>query len=211
MALSRYLHAIELNNEGALYLEAGKLWKAHNVFRFAIDAISQGPGCGELEEKPEVKFAWTDVPTLPLNISQPTSFVYKRAIRLPECKTITPDCLFESACIVWNMGLCLHLIGLAFTKSQHLKRASQMYGIVQTIRKAAWEYSQFGVLDLAVQNNLGQLHCEFLEYAEARQCFAQVSRNLAVSDSIAQVAPHDADGFVMNMIMAIEPSCSAAA
>ena len=213
-----YVRAIALNNQGALLFEAGKLKQAHDSFRLAMDSITKGmtkKGETDCSQNGETGYAWSCNPCLPLHAAQPSTFVYQHAITLRAADLASmAECQLESAAIVWNMGLCFFIMGLANPKDRYLRRALKFYELARVIRRIGHRGSQ-EMIDLALLNNIGQIHCEFLEYAEARSWFNLVSEHLALLHHTGfmtnRVEPQDCDGFVMNVLMAEEPTCSAAA
>lgn len=219
MLSNLYLQAVDMNNQGADLLEEGNLMQAHNAFRSAMDSITRGMAKndiqGNLSKGRGSTFEWIGVPTLPLHTAQPATFIFQHAVRIRAADVSDiSDCHLESASIVWNMGLCFHIMGLTSPNSHHLQRALKFYNIVRAIRDSRSECGAADVIDLAVLNNMGQIHCEFLEYREAQLCFGLVSEHLTLlhhTGFISMVDKRDCDGFVMNILMADQPMCSAAA
>ena len=210
---------VELNNKGASLLEAGEFVQANDAFLLAMNSMVQDMVAvdGDVEASatwvPRVKWSTNSSLKLPYN-ALPSTFVFQSAVRIEAgYGDVGTDGQVESALILWNIGLCFHIMGLSKPKSEYLKSALKFYSIASEIRRRGCP-GGLEILDLALQNNIGQIHSEFMEHNKARECFGFVAKTLATlyqRDLVHGLDPEVRKGFVMNALMPREPNCSAAA
>lgn len=216
---AEYSLVVELNNKGASLLEAGEFVQANDAFLLAMNSMVQDMAAvdedleASTEWEPRVK--WSTNPALHLpHYALPSAFVFQYAVRMEAGKgDVSTDGNMESALILWNIGLCFHIMGLSKPKSEYLKSALKFYSIACEIRRRRRQ-GGLEILDLALQNNIGQIHCEFMDHCKARVCFELVAETLTVlyqKGLMQGLDPEVCKGFVMNALMPDEPKCSAAA
>lgn len=219
MTNEEYSLVVELNNKGASLLEAGEYGLANDAFLLAMNSMVQDL-FNVTEEVPpstewKTRIKWSTNPSLKLPPNAlPSAFIFQYAVHIEAAEgDAGTDGHIESASILWNIGLCFHIMGLSKPKSEYLKSALRFYSIACDIRRRGNDGSP-ELLDLALQNNIGQIHCEFMELTKARECFDLVSKSLTAMHQrgmVPIVDPEVCKGFVMNSVMAKQPNCSAAA
>mmetsp|Transcript_1606 Transcript_1606/g.2124 ORF Transcript_1606/g.2124 Transcript_1606/m.2124 type:complete len:174 (+) Transcript_1606:3-524(+) len=142
----------------------------------------------------------------------------------------------ESAAVVYNIALAYHILGTRTNQSHHLEKAMQFYKIAASIRQQpSSSYCvarrrtngnnngsscscctiNIGMIDIAILNNMGQLHhTEFVNYPQAQKCFQQMGKGLSYFNSRGLldciISKTDQDGFILN-VMYQTPNLAAAA
>mmetsp|Transcript_23764 Transcript_23764/g.34038 ORF Transcript_23764/g.34038 Transcript_23764/m.34038 type:complete len:223 (-) Transcript_23764:246-914(-) len=221
MSSIAYHSAVQLNNQGVKALESnGDAEIAHDYFKASIDVLTRSLSrksqdvkqrTGAMEESDAI-FEWSHRIH---NLYQQTDrFVYARALHIIPATNSDDliDFAHESAAIVFNLALVFHLIGLQRNRMEYLQRAMGFYEISQTIRfkTSISSCQQIAVHDLAILNNLGQLHYELCNYHFSREYFNMVAKELSCVRLLACVR-EDVNGFALNCLLRQEPQLAAAA
>ena len=100
----------------------------------------------------------------------------------------------ESATILYNLMLTYHLYGLEEHNSLFLHTALKLYEVDFGLAKTRMHH----LFDLAMLNNLGQIHHEIFNFDKSLQCFVQLSEELQCMSQ-----PMDACnylGFLLNLL-----------
>ena len=220
MTVKSYYRSIELNNEGCLHLEYGKLASARNCFREALQSMTEA--IVEIQEDSVDKLQtlntgerhsyilWSALPHKPLHVSA-EAFIYQRAVVIhrnddDNGAEAPPPCELsdQSSMIVYNLGLTFHLIAVSANKAVISEEAMGFYRIAEAIRSRRGQHRTPELLDLAIYNNMGQIELEVVNYDRARMYFRALKDALVIfcrEGLVSYIPEQDSNGFVLNASM----------
>jgi tetratricopeptide (TPR) repeat protein len=202
---STYSKAIAFNNQGALHLSHGRFLNAAKSFHSALDTIkaSMDEPCKQEEEEPlqnykRASFEWSEDPTPRLKVDvmdeHDDSFVFRRALVItPSDNVHDNEHVSESAAILYNLALAYHLYGME-SKSRFLPTALRFYELSFGLYHSG-EGDIHDLFDLALLNNLGQIHHLVLDFTKSEQCFIHLNQELQQS---VVMDKRDYMGFLLN-------------
>mmetsp|Transcript_25 Transcript_25/g.35 ORF Transcript_25/g.35 Transcript_25/m.35 type:complete len:231 (-) Transcript_25:56-748(-) len=209
-----YTKAVILNNEGAAMIEVGNFVGSRIAFKKALHLLrsieqpeKQPRQC---ESRSTVHFRWSSKTALSskhhLNCSNSSSFIYRRALLiLPSNTSESNSChTAETATILYNLSLSLHLEGHISNTSSLLKRSIKAYRITLLFQKKVNLQNKFrggGLLGVAINNNMAMVHQEFMEYSAAHDCFSAVSRGMRRLRITGHLEHNEYQGLILNLMM----------
>jgi tetratricopeptide (TPR) repeat protein len=226
--------AIELNNIGVSFLRSGNLDEAFESFKLAVELMKQTTA------KRERRFVRRRSVTQPASVlrakyelgliesrvdkdSEPNSacFVSKAAIMLPESMEAGNDS-WESAILIFNLALALHLIGLEPGMESFLHKGLKLYKlakklITQHLKEDEQDQPEESELNrintqlvMSILNNMGHIYYELGEFVASRTYFDGMTTMVAWN-ARQQLGYQDLEAFLLNSIVLSQPSVAAAA
>jgi len=205
-----YSSAIAYNNQGALHLQHGRFLNAAKSFHSALDtikaAMDEPANDNDDATTSTVSFEWSEDPNPHLKLPQEESeesFVYRRALVIHSSQTAPPQSedgfVEESTAILYNLALAYHLYGLQ-SRSRYLHTALRFYELAFGLRHSQSTVVNIHVLfDLALLNNLGQIHHEIFNFDKSLQCFVHLSEELQSQQELMD--RQDYMGFLQNLTL----------
>lgn len=226
--------AIELNNIGVSFLRSGNLHEAFESFKLAVELMKQTTARKErrfvrrrsITQPARVLLAKYQLGLIESHVdknSEPNAvcFVSKAAIRLPEGTEIGNDS-WESAILLFNLALALHLMGLEPGTELYLHKALKLYRlskklITQHLKGDEQEQPDDSELTrinaqlvMSILNNMGHIYYELGEYVASRTYFDGMTTMVA-RNARQRLGTADLEAFLLNSIVLSKPLVAAAA
>lgn len=234
------MYAVQVNNQGVRYLESYMFEEAIECFRHSLaeytSAIQAVLGVESTKipssnERLQTEFLWANNPFQSklgnqergrpvLSLDEGETFIYRRGLlMIPNLATegISEDVsratyATEATAVVYNMGLCYHLLSVVRLNSKFLEKAMKFYGIAANMREQSAR--EIDMIDIGVLNNMGEIHMQLSNFSTARACFDRLVEGLLHFGSLNHldciVSQSDQDGFILNATMK-SPTTAAAA
>ena len=217
---------LKTNNEGVRSLNAGHHERAREIFKEALQQITELiMGRAELTQdiKEIFPFDLTNaierVPisprSKPLREECDGTYVFSYALTLKKhCAQVNisaPDyCLRETIVIMFNLALVHHWRGINLQGSSFLPKALKLYEMAISLVQRS-HFPESNMLLLGLLNNCGQIHHELAEYSLSTECFKNL-KSLLVSGAANSVDDKDMqEGFLLNLLFLDAPENAAAA
>jgi tetratricopeptide (TPR) repeat protein len=228
---------IELNNRGALHIEAGnfdeavlELTEALHQFKLIKrpSRLSTNMDHNNSTKESHLSLILEDVKALILNTDGEDSeeFVYRHPIRIernphetPELGTTTST--FLSFAVIFNLAISYHMQSCGREEQQHqhtekrkflLEKSKHLYELGYRLLRS--EDVSFSVrISLVLTNNLGQVLKNLQEHQQADLCFERLlSTVMFLMDCGADDELYEIDGFIRNTshLVLKNPAASAA-
>ena len=118
-------------------------------------------------------------------------------------------CHRESSVIMFNLALVHHWRGMHFGVTSLLPKALKLYEMSYSLIQNGATFETHHLV-LALLNNMGQIHHELTQYAQAEHCFKNL-KDLLASGATQVLDGPEVQGFLMNIMFLEAPSMAPAA
>ena len=226
-SLSKALkEAIEHNNDGVLLIESGCYQEARQSLETALKQtrmVAKAMKCDDIHpgQTTNIRYQWGKSAPNRQAISE--SFIFGRGLSIvaPTDGLELTNCKSEATTMLYNLGLSFHLEGASNPKdiiaySQMLARASKCYRVAVSMRQqhkldnnTSQKVTGEHLFDLALANNVAEIHLYFMNYSEAAKFYNYVSEKLHFFKEL--LSTEDLTGFCLNVAAFSIPRMAAAA
>lgn len=207
--------AIEHNNDGVLLIESGCYQEARQSLQTALKqtrSVAAAMKCDNIHPRQTTNTRYIWGKSAPIRQAISESFIYGRGLSIvapPDGVELKSNCKSESTTMLYNLGLSFHLEGVSnpkdnITYSQMLARALKCYLVVVSMRQkqksevnARPKVIGEHLFDLALANNVAEIHLYFINFNEAATFYNYVSENLHFFREL--LSTEDLTGFCLNV------------